>query len=78
MEFGNAKEAARALKNLNESELGGRMIRLDNANPRGGGGERGGGRGGGTPRGGRGGWGERVCVCLCVYVFVSNVVSSIS
>ena len=66
-EFGSGKEAAKAIKKLNGAEISGRMIKLDTATPRGGGG----GRGGGAPRGGRGGWGECVCVCVCTCVCVS-------
>jgi len=56
VEMATAEEASRAIEQLNDSELKGRNIKVNEAKPReggfGGGGNRGGGRG---DRGGRGG-----------------------
>lgn len=70
VEMPDSSEAARAIEQLNETELKGRNIRVNEARPReGGGGPRGGGGGfggrehrggrGGGPRGGGGGGGNR-------------------
>ena len=42
LEFSGMSKASKALKNLNGADVGGRTIKLDYANPRGGGGDRGG------------------------------------
>ena len=53
VEFSSPNMANKAMKDVNGTELDGREVRIDVAQPRGdGGGGRGGGR---TPRGGRGG-----------------------
>jgi RNA recognition motif-containing protein len=52
VEMSDAEEAAKAIEQFNETELKGRNIRVDEARPREGGGNRGGGGGGGGNRGG--------------------------
>ena len=61
VEMADSNEAAQAIQTLNDAELKGRRIKVDEARPRensfsrGGGGERRGGGGGGERRGGGGG-----------------------
>ena len=60
VEFETDEAAAKAAEAMNDTELGGRRIRVNEATPRGGGGGggyRGGGGGGGGYRGGGGGGG---------------------
>jgi RNA recognition motif-containing protein len=69
VEMADSNEAAQAIQTLNDAELKGRRIKVDEARPRensfsrggggGGGGERRGGGGGGGGRGGAGGGGKR-------------------
>jgi RNA recognition motif-containing protein len=61
VEFDTSEEAAAAMEETNGREIDGRTIRVTEARPNDGGGNRGGGGGGGRggDRGGRGGGGDR-------------------